>query len=155
MTNQLKPTIRAYMHSDDTDKRYVRLDEMARKLELDISDVKLLAVAAGASYKLTRIELIHKERFEEFMRHIYKVPGTNKQVQKKFARIGEGSIIYSIGHHRFVEMARAAGATYKINEGTGGTVLINLELFDEYMEQFRQEAVPMKNPLYNAERGEE
>ena len=154
MANRLKPTIRAYLHSDDMDKRYVRLDEMAGKLEFNIDDVKALAVAAGASYRLSRIELIHKERFDEFMKHIYKVPGTNKQVQKKFVRIGEGSIIYSIGHHRFIEMARAAGATYKINEGTGGTVLINLEIFDEYMEQFRQEAVPMKNPLFKAERSE-
>lgn len=116
MANRLKPTIRAYLHSDDTDKRYVRLDEMAGKLGFNIDDVKALAVAAGASYRLSRIELIHKERFDEFMKHIYKVPGTNKQVQKKFVRIGEGSIIYSIGHHRFIEMARAAGATYKINE---------------------------------------
>ena len=54
------------------------------------------------------------------------------EVIKKFARIGEASIIYSIGRHRFIELARAAGATYKINGGTGGTVLINLELFDEY-----------------------
>ena len=154
MANRLKPTIRAYLHSDDMDKRYVRLDEMAGKLEFNIDDVKALAVAAGASYRLSRLELIHKERFNEFMKHIYKVPGTNKQVQKKFVRIGEGSIIYSIGHHRFIEMARAAGATYKINEGTGGTVLINLEIFDEYMEQFRQEAVPMKNPLFKAERSE-
>lgn len=155
MANRLKPTIRAYLHSDNTDKRYVRLDEMAGKLEFDIDDVKALAVAAGASYKLSRIELIHKERFDEFMKHIYKVPGTNKQVQKKFVRIGEGSIIYSIGHHRFIEMARAAGAVYKINEGTGGTVLINLEIFDEYMEQFRQASVPMKNPLFGTERGGE
>lgn len=153
MANRLKPTIRAYLHSDNTDKRYVRLDEMAGKLEFDIDDVKALAVAAGASYKLSRIELIHKERFDEFMKHIYKVPGTNKQVQKKFVRIGEGSIIYSIGHHRFIEMARAAGAAYKINEGTGGTVLINLEVFDEYMEQFRQAPVPMKKPLFGTERG--
>ena len=86
--------------------------------------------------------------FDYFMKHLYKVPGTNKQVVKKFVRIGEGSIIYSIGHHRFIEMARAAGATYKINEGTGGTVLINLEVFDEYMEQFRQNPVPMKHPLF-------
>lgn len=155
MANQLKPTVRAYMHSDDTDKRFVRLDEMASELELDMYDVKALAVAAGSSYKLSRIELIHKGRFDEFMKHIYKVPGTNKQVQKKFVRIGEGSIIYSIGHHRFIEMARAAGATYKINEGTGGTVLINLEIFDEYMEQFRQEPVPMKKPLFGTERGNE
>lgn len=50
---------------------------------------------------------------------------------------------------------RAAGATYKINEGTGGTVLINLEIFDEYMEQFRQAPVPMKNPLFGTKRGGE
>ena len=155
MANRLKPTIRAYLHSDDMDKRYVRLDEMAGKLEFNIDDVKALAVAAGASYRLSRLEFIHKERFNEFMKHIYKVPGTNKQVQKKFVRIGEGSIIYSIGHHRFIEMARAAGATYKINEGTGGTVLINLEIFDEYMEQFRQAPVPMKNPLFGTKRGGE
>ena len=82
------------------------------------------------------------------MKHLYKVHGTNKLVHKKYARIGEGSIIYSIGHHRFIEMARAAGAVYKINEGTGGTVLINLELFDDYMEQFREKEVQMKNPLW-------
>ncbi len=150
MANKLKPSIRAYIDSENSNKRYVRIDEVATKLELDKADIKMLAVAAGSFYKLSRIELIHKERFDEFMKHIYKVPGTNKQVQKKFVRIGEGSIIYSIGHHRFIEMARAAGATYKINEGTGGTVLINLEVFDEYMEQFRQEAIPMKHPLFKA-----
>lgn len=95
-----------------------------------------------------------KERFDEFMRHVYKVPGTNKQVIKKFARIGEASIIYSIGRHRFIELARAAGATYKINGGTGGTVLINLEIFDEYMEQFRQPATPLKEPLFGQKAGE-
>ena len=56
--------------------------------------------------------------------------------------------MYSIGHHRFIEMARAAGAVYKINEGTGGTVLISLDIFDDYMEQFREEQRPMKNPLW-------
>ncbi|MDD3139664.1 MAG: DUF6462 family protein, partial [Lachnospiraceae bacterium] len=71
-----------------------------------------------------------------------------KIVQKKYVRIREGSMIYSIGHHRFIEMARAAGAVYKINEGTGGTVLISLDIFDDYMEQFRENPVPMKNPLW-------
>ena len=89
---------------------------------------------------------------DDYMKHLYKVPGTNKQVVKKFVRIGEGSIIYSIGHHRFIEMAREAGAAYKINEGTGGTVLINLEVFDEYMEQFRQKPVSMKHPLFGSEK---
>ena len=129
-------------------KRYIRVDELAAEYQISESYIRLIALEAGALYRLPRTELIHKERLDDYMKHIYKVPGTNKQVVKKFVRIGEGSIIYSIGHHRFIEMARAAGATYKINEGTGGTVLINLEMFDEYMEQFRQDAVPMKHPLF-------
>ena len=129
-------------------KRYIRVEEVASEYQISEEDMILVATEAGALYRLPRTELIHKERLDDFMKHLYKVPGTNKQVVKKFVRIGEGSIIYSIGHHRFIEMARAAGATYKINEGTGSTVLINLEVFDEYMEQFRQSAVPMKHPLF-------
>lgn len=153
MANKLNPTVRLYMSDSNISKRYIRVEEMATIYGMDKEDMEAIARAAGALYKLTRISLIHKERVDEYMKHLYKVPGTNKQVIKKFVRIGEGSIIYSIGRHRFVEMARAAGATYKINEGTGGTVLINLEVFDEYMEQFRQKPVPMKNPLYSPEKG--
>ena len=166
MANKLEPTVRAYMHGSNISKRYSRVQEMTELIQDVYTDIytnedkrhsytmdeytKMLAIAAGAFYKLLRVELIHKERLETFMKHLYKVPGSNKQVIKKFVRIGEGSIIYGIGHHRFIEMARAAGATYKINEGTGGTVLINLEIFDEYMEQFRQPPVPMKHPLFEA-----
>ena len=61
-----------------------------------------------------RIILVHKERLMKFMKHFARVPSSNKIVEKKFVRIGEGSMTYSIGHHRFIEMARAAGAAYKI-----------------------------------------
>ena len=136
MANNLEKTVRAYMHGSDISKRYIRVEEATGWLSevytniytkddkdigensyTDIEYTKMLAIAAGALYRMQRIELIHKERLDDFMKHLYKVPGTNKQVVKKFVRIGEGSIIYSIGHHRFIEMARAAGATYKINEG--------------------------------------
>lgn len=150
MANELEQTIRLYMSDSEPSKRYVRVDEMAKDYGMAKKEMEMFAVAAGALYKLPHINLIHKKRMEEFMKHLYKVPGTNKQVIKKYVRIGEGSIIYSIGRHRFIEMARAAGAAYKINEGTGGTVLINLEIFDAYMEQFRQKPVPLKTPLYEA-----
>jgi ABC-type Na+ transport system ATPase subunit NatA len=87
-------------------------------------------------------------KMEEYMKYLYKTLNMSKYVKKKYARIGEGSMIYSIGHYRFIEMARAAGAVYKINEATGGTVLISLDIFDDYMEQFRENPVPMKNPLW-------
>lgn len=49
----------------------------------------------------------------------------------------------------FIEMARAAGAVYKIGTAKGNTILINLEIFDDYMEQFREPPTEMKHPLPN------
>ena len=97
----------------------------------------------------TKIILVHKERLMKFMKHFARVPSSNKIVEKKFVRIGEASKTYSIGHHRFIEMARAAGAVYKIGTAKGNTILINLEIFDDYMEQFREPPTEMKHPLPN------
>lgn len=118
MVTQLQPDVRAYLHGGEVIKRYIRVEEVAHEYGFSVEETEYIAKAASSLYKLTRIHLVKKERFDEFMKHIYKVPGTNKQIIKKFARIGEASIIYSIGRHRFIELARAAGATYKINEGT-------------------------------------
>ena len=151
MTERLQSTIRGYMKDKNIQKRYIRPEEAAELYGVTEQTIREVALAAGAIHQLPRTTLICQKRLEEFMKHLYKVPGTSKQVIKKYVRIGEGSIIYSIGHHRFIEMARAAGAVYKINEGQGGTVLINLEIFDEYMEQFREAPVAMKTPLWKAE----
>ncbi len=131
--------------------RFMRAKDVATNLDIEEDDVITLAKSAEALYQLARITLIRIDRLEDFMKHMRRVPGTLKMVQKEFVRIGEGSILYSIGRNRFVEMARAAGAVYKINEGTGGTILVNLELFDKYMEQFRQKPVKMKNLLWKEE----
>lgn len=154
MANELQTSIRAYTADDIQIKRFLRVDEARQLFQLEEEVLLIVALSADALYRLPRTVLIHQKKMEDFMKHLYKVPNTSKYVQKKYVRIGEGSITYSIGHHRFIEMARAAGAVYKINEGTGGTVLINLELFDEYMEQFREEAVPLKHPLFVPAKGE-
>ena len=78
-----------------------------------------------------------------------------KVIEKKYVRLGEASVIYSIGRHRMIEMARAAGAVYKLGDGASGTVLVNLDIFDEYMEQFREMPVMMKHPLFNGKETEE
>ena len=154
MANELQTSIRAYTADDIQIKRFLRVDEVRQLFQLEEEILLIVALSADALYRLPRTVLIHQKKMEDFMKHLYKVPNTSKYVQKKYVRIGEGSITYSIGHHRFIEMARAAGAVYKINEGTGGTVLINLELFDEYMEQFREEVVPLKHPLFVPVKGE-
>ncbi|WP_235907051.1 DUF6462 family protein [Roseburia porci] len=121
---------------------------------LEREEALAVALAAGARYQLARITLVHKERLMKNMRHFTRVPSSNKIVEKKFVRIGEGSMTYSIGHHRFIEMARAAGAVYKIGTAQGNTILINLELLDEYMEQFREPPTEMKHPLPNRKGGD-
>ena len=131
-------------------KRFVRYEEAAQYFGIDETLIVAYAKAAGAVYQLSKIRLIKIEPLEDYMKHLTKVGRSSKLIQRKFVRVGEGTLIYNIGRNRFIEMARAAGATYKINEGTGGTVLINLEIFDEYMEQFRQAPIPMKHPLFEA-----
>lgn len=139
MTDYLQSTIRGYLFEEiGMCTRFERPSILSKTLRIDEDEVKAIALAAGALYELPRITLINKERMQRYMKHLYRVPETSKVVKKEFVRIGEGSITYSIGRHRFIEMARAAGAVYKINEGTGGTVLVNLEIFDQYMEQFKE-----------------
>lgn len=128
------------IRSNNVKKRYVRIAEAEKIYNLSEELMLHIAFAAGAIYQLPKIMLVNVNEVEVFMKHIYKVPNTGKYVQKKLVRIGEGSIIYSIGHHRFIEMARAAGAVYKIN----GSVFISLELFDDYLEQFREPVKEIK-----------
>lgn len=64
-----------------------------------------------------------------------------RKLQRQYLRYKEAEIVYSIQHKKLLEMAGKAGALYRID----GTVLINREIFDEYLEQFREPAVPQKS----------
>ena len=54
--------------------------------------------------------------------------------KKKFVRYEEGAKIYSMGLHSFQELAKEAGAIYRVKR----IALVNTELIDEYMENFRE-----------------
>ena len=148
MAEHLNTSVRPYANDANICKRYMRVKEVAERLGKTEKEALELASLAGAICQLPVITLISCKKLEVHMKHLYKICGTNKYVQKKYVRIGEGAIMYSIGRHRFVEMARAAGAVYKVN---GGTVLVSLDIFDKYMEQFREKPVAMKNPLLTKE----
>ena len=65
------------------------------------------------------------------------VPELEKMLQygrKKFVRYDEGAKIYSRGLHSFQNLAKDAGAVYKIK----GVVLVNTQVVDEYLETFRE-----------------
>lgn len=50
--------------------------------------------------------------------------------KKKFVRYEEGAILYSMGIHSFVELAKEAKATYHIKR----IVLVNTDKIDAYLE---------------------
>ena len=60
--------------------------------------------------------------------------GTSKQVAKKFVRYKEGAEKYSLGLTKFQQMEKEARAVYKID----GVALVNCDLFEKYLETFRE-----------------
>lgn len=66
------------------------------------------------------------------------VPEMEKMLQygrKKFVRYDEGAKIYSMGLHTFQDLAKEAGAIYRIKR----VVLVNTDIVDEYLENFKEE----------------
>lgn len=53
--------------------------------------------------------------------------------KKRFVRYQESEELYSVGLHTFEQIAKEAGAIYKIRR----LVLVNLDIFDEYLDTFR------------------
>jgi len=67
------------------------------------------------------------------------IPQLEKLTQtghKKFVRYSEGARLYSMGLHSFQSLARDAGAVYRLKR----IVLVNLDIIDKYLENFREEA---------------
>ena len=63
-----------------------------------------------------------------------------KRLRRQFLRYKDAEIVYSIQHKKLLEMASKAGAIYRID----GTVLINRDIFDEYLEQFHEPSISNK-----------
>ena len=54
--------------------------------------------------------------------------------RKKFVRYDEGAELYSMGQHFFEQLAKEAGAIYRIKR----IVLVNMEVVEAYLENFRE-----------------
>ena len=59
---------------------------------------------------------------------------TARELRRKYLRYKDAELVYSIQHKILLELADRAGAIYRID----GYVLINRDIFDEYLEQFRE-----------------
>ena len=57
-----------------------------------------------------------------------------RRLRRKFLRYQQAEIVYSLSHKKLMELANDAGAIYRME----GIVLINREIFDEYLEQYHE-----------------
>ena len=57
----------------------------------------------------------------------------NKVNPKRFVRYKEGAELYSMCQTKFEEIAKEAGAVYRLNK----LVLVNCDILDDYLETFR------------------
>lgn len=57
-----------------------------------------------------------------------------KKLRRQFLRYKDAEIVYSMSHKMLLEHASKAGAIYRMEM----TVLINRDIFDEYLEQFHE-----------------
>lgn len=61
------------------------------------------------------------------------VDATKAKSRKKFVHYEEDAEMYSMCETKFIRMARDAKAVYKLDK----LVLMNMELFEKYLETFR------------------
>lgn len=58
-----------------------------------------------------------------------------KKQRKKFVRYEEGAELFSMGINTFRQLAKDAGAVYKIKS----VALVNIDIVEEYLESFKEE----------------
>lgn len=85
------------------------------------------------------------------MAYSYKSYLNTKEVQKKYVNAAEGQAVYGISRTHIMEMAKEAGAVYKV----GNSALINTEIFDTYLEQFRENPVPLPKHIWKKNEADE
>ena len=64
------------------------------------------------------------------------VKATARELRRKFLRYKDAEVVYSMTHKKLLELAGKAGAIYRID----GYVLLDRDIFDEYLEQFHEPA---------------
>lgn len=76
-----------------------------------------------------------KENYKP-IKSMKEIPDQLRKLRRQFLRYQQAEIVYSLSHKKLLELASDAGAIYRFDS----TVLINKEIFDEYLERFHESA---------------
>ena len=95
-------------------------------------------VIAGINDLATLEPLLVKQwsKKNKIITSMKEVPEQLGKLRRQYLRYQQAEIIYSISHKKLFELASDAGAIYRID----GTVLINRDIFDDYLERFHEPA---------------
>ena len=95
-------------------------------------------VIAGINDLATLETLLVKQwsKKNKIITSMKEVPEQLRKLRRQYLRYQQAEIIYSISHKKLFELASDAGAIYRID----GTVLINRDIFDDYLERFHEPA---------------
>ena len=95
-------------------------------------------VIAGINDLATLETLLVKQwsKKNKIITSMKEVPEQLGKLRRQYLRYQQAEIIYSISHKKLFELASDAGAIYRID----GTVLINRDIFDDYLERFHEPA---------------
>ena len=74
-----------------------------------------------------------KEKYEP-VKSMKEVPDQLRKLRRQFLRYQQAEIVYSLSHKKLLELASEAGAIYRFDS----TVLINRDIFDDYLERFHE-----------------
>lgn len=77
-----------------------------------------------------------KESYEP-IKSMKEIPDQLRMLRRKYIRYQQAELIYSLSHKKIMELASEAGVIYRFD----GTVLINRDIFDAYLEKFHEPTV--------------
>lgn len=75
-----------------------------------------------------------KEKISEALLRGNEARENAKKLRRQFLRYKDAEIVYGIAHKKLLELTGKAGAIYRMDS----TVLINRDIFDEYLEQIHR-----------------
>ncbi|WP_235903310.1 DUF6462 family protein [Bilifractor porci] len=76
------------------------------------------------------------------------VPEQIRKIRRQYLRYQQAEVVYSLSHKKLLELASDAGAIYRMDS----TVLINKDIFDQYLERFHEPATKKTSPDASVER---
>ncbi len=65
---------------------------------------------------------------------LQEVKNTARKLRKKYFKYKEAEVVYSLSHKKLMDLAGKAGALVRFSN----TVLIDRDIFDEYLERYRE-----------------